>query len=332
LRTRFLSTLFVFSAVAALAAAGIEDPTCHLIGRDLYRIDYRASPDAGPVEVFASSRPDLIDSPKALLAIRKTPADISLPGRPGRIYFHLKPASGQTRVVSIRRLPLDGAANFRDLGGYRASDGHYVRWGLVYRSNHLANLTANDYRYLASLGIRLVCDVRTEAERERSPTQWIGLAPEFLSAPIEPGGYDHYLTDHAAQYGAILRRLVAGDLPAVEHCSGGKDRTGVFSAILLTALGVPRDIVIQDYLLTTEYMLAPESIERTTLDLQRILGLAHPPDAGTVRARMTTKPETLVSAFDNIAKSYGSFDGYLHDGLKLSDSDLATLRDRLLEP
>jgi protein-tyrosine phosphatase len=327
---RFLGLAVLTAGVAATAS--VENPTCERVGPDRYRIDYQASPDAGPVEVFASSRPDRIDSPYAVLTIRRPPADISLPGATGRIYFHLKPTAGPTRVVSIRRLPLEGAVNFRDLGGYRTSTGRCVRWGLVYRSNDLANLTASDYRYLSGLGIRLVCDVRSASERERSPTHWIGPAPEFLSAPIEPGGYEHYLTDHASQYGLILHRLAAGNLPAVEHCSGGKDRAGVFSAILLTALGVPRDVVIQDYLLTTQYVLAPDSIERTTADLQRILGLSQPPDGAYVRARMTTKPETLAAAFDSITKNYGSFDGYLHNGLKISHSELTMLRERLLEP
>jgi protein-tyrosine phosphatase len=329
--TRLLALLVVLTASAAVAAS-LENPTCERLGPDRYRIDYQATPDSGAVEVFASSQPDSIDSPKAVLTIQRPPAEISLPGRTGRVYFHLKPASGPVRVVSIRRLPLEGAVNFRDLGGYRTTDGRYVRWGLVYRSNDLPNLTAIDYEYLRALRIRLVCDVRSERERTRSPTQWIGPAPEFVTAPIEPGGYEHYLTDHAAQYALILHHLIAGNLPAVEHCSGGKDRTGVFSAILLTALGVPRDVVIQDYLLTTQYVLAPDSIERTTADLQRILGLSQPPDAAYVRARMTTKPETLQAAFDNIERHYGSFDGYLHDGLKISDSELATLRERLLEP
>jgi protein-tyrosine phosphatase len=319
-------------AATSLGAAGIENPTCELISSGLYRIDYQASADAGAVEVFASSRADRIDSPKALITIRQTPADVMVPAGSGRVYFHLKPASGTTRVVSIRRLPLEGASNFRDLGGYRASGGRYVRWGLVYRSGHLANLTAQDYEYLKSLGIRLVCDVRTEAERLRSPTHWMGPAPDFLSTQIESGGYDRYVNDYASQYGTILRRLAAGELPAVEHCSSGKDRTGVFSALLLTALGVPRDVVIEDYLRTTEYVLSAGSIEKTTADLQRLLQLPQRPDAAYVRARMTTKLETLEAAFDSINRIYGSFDGYRRNGLKLSDADLAMLRQRLLEP
>ena len=328
------SSLLALVALAATSAGatGIENPTCELIGPGLYRIDYQASADAGAVEVFASTRPDRVDSAKALLTIRHAPSNVAVPPGSGRVYFHLKPAYGATRVVSIRKLPLEGAVNFRDLGGYPASDGRYVRWGLIYRSNHLANLTAKDYEYLKSLGIRLVCDVRTEGERLRSPTRWVGPAPAFLSTPIDPGSYDRYVNDYAPQYGTILRRLAAGDLPAVEHCSGGKDRTGVFSAILLTALGVPRDVVMQDYLLTTEYVLDAGSIEKTTADLQWLLQLPQPPDAAYVKARMTTKPETLVSAFETINRIYGSFDGFRRSGLKISDTDLAMLRQRLLEP
>ena len=340
-----------------VVAAGIENPTCELIRAGVYRIDFEASKDAGPVEVFASSRPDRVDSDKPLVTIRKTPAEVSVAGSSGRIYFHLKPKSGPTRVVSIRRLPLEGAKNFRDLGGYRASDGRYVRWGLVYRSNHLVNLTPSDSEYLNGLGIRLVCDFRSDGERARAPDHWTGNAPEFLPVPIGSNlitpptaedlkrrvatihsetkdsvrAYD-YAIEYAGQYAKILRRIAAGDLPTVEHCTAGKDRTGVFSAILLTALGVPRETVIQDYMLSNQYLLAAESIERTSADLQLAFGLAETPDISTVRTIMTARPETLEATLDKIDKTYGSFDNYLRDALKLSDSDLAMIRQRLLEP
>src|SRR5579863_1358465 len=188
--------LFPVSATLTLrvvgwpAATGIENPTCELIAPGVYRIDYQSSSGASPVQVFASSRPDRIDYEKPLVTIQRTPAEVSVPGSSGRIYFHLKPASGTTRVVSIRRLPLEGAKNFRDLGGYRAGDGRYVRWGLVYRSNYLVDLTPKDVAYLNGLGIRLVCDVRSEAERARAPDHWDrhgdGTAPEFFSVPIGP--------------------------------------------------------------------------------------------------------------------------------------------------
>jgi protein-tyrosine phosphatase len=287
LRLFVASSLLLASATVALfafssaAGTGIENPTCELIRLGTYRLDFQVSPEAAPVEVFASSSPDRIDSEKPVLTIRKIPAEVSIPGRKGRIYFHLKPASGTTRVVSIRRLPLEGAKNFRDLGGYRTSDGRYVRWGLVYRSNHLVNLTARDSEYLNGLGIRLVCDVRSDGERTRAPDHWAGNAPEFFAVPIGSNlittptaddlkrrvatinsetkdsvrAYD-YAIEYAGQYAKILRRIAAGDLPAVEHCTAGKDRTGVFSAILLTALGVPRDTVVRDYMDAVQPILA----------------------------------------------------------------------------
>jgi protein-tyrosine phosphatase len=344
-------------ARAPIGVSAIENPTCELSGSGVYTINFQSARDVGPVDVLASSRPDRIDSTKPVAIIRKAPADIAAPARFGRIYFHLRSPSGATRVVSIRRLPLEGAKNFRDLGGYRTADGHYVRWGLAYRSGYLADLTKADYEYLNSLGIRLVCDVRADGERMRSPTQWVGTAPEVLSVPIGPNrdgtltaedlkrrvaaanapgngqvaGYD-FAIKNAEQYGKILRRIVAGDLPVVEHCTSGKDRTGVFSAILLTALGVPRETVLHDYLLTEHYLLAPDSMESTRAQLQEIFGLAQPPEDATVKAIMTMKPQTLEATFDNITATYGSFDAYLRDAVKLSDADRAVLRQRLLEP
>src|SRR5947208_6885899 len=302
-------------AFSSAAGTGIENPTCEMPGPGVYRIDFQASPSAMPVEVFASSRPDRIDSAKAVFIIRSAPAEVSVPDRSGRVYFHLKPAAGPTRVVSIRRLPLEGAKNFRDLGGYRTFDGHYVRWGLVYRSNHLVNLTAKDFEYLNSLGIRLICDVRSDSERARAPDHWVGTTPECLAVPIgsnlitSPSAEDlkrriaaingqandsvrayEYATKYAGQYAKILQRLASGDLPAVEHCTAGKDRTGVFSAILLTALGVPREVVIQDYLLSNQYLLAPDTIQNTAADLQRAFGLPELTDIATVSTVMTIKP------------------------------------------
>src|SRR6184192_2302589 len=319
-------------AFSSAAGTGIENPTCEMAGPGVYRIDFQASPSAMTVEV-------------------------SVPDRSGRVYFHLKPAAGATRIVSIRRLPLEGAKNFRDLGGYRTSDGRYVRWGLVYRSNHLVNLTARDSEYLSSLEIRLVCDVRSEGERARAPDHWSGNAPEFFSVPIGSNlissptaddlkrrvaaidaqtkesvrAYD-YAIEYAGQYGKILQRVAAGDLPVVEHCTAGKDRTGVFSAILLTALGVPRDTVVQDYMLSNQFLLAPEAINATAADLRLAFGLPEPPDLATVKSIMTSKPETLAATLDKIDQTYGSFANYLRHAAKLSEADLAKIRLHLLEP
>ena len=90
--------------------------------------------------------------------------------------------------------------------------------------------------------------------------------------------------------------------------------------------------MIQDYLLSNQYLLAPDTIESTTADLQRAFGLAEAADISTVNTIMSAKPETLEATFDKIGKTHGSFGNYLRDVLKLSDSDLLNLRQRLLEP
>jgi protein-tyrosine phosphatase len=280
------------------------------------------------------------------------------------VYFHLKPDAGPTRVVATRRIPLEGAINFRDLGGYSTIDGRFVRWGLVYRTDHLTALTARDYADIERLGIRLVCDLRTSGERGRAPTKWMGPAPAFLEVPVltdadlarstatvppeefkrrvaaaakgerppVSGNYDRYVLEYPGSYHQIFRRLVSGDLPAITHCTAGQDRTGVFSAMLLTMLGVPWDTVVGDYLLTSRYRWSDEIVRQRGLDWQRQYGLDEPPSPAVIRTMQGLRAETLKATFDTITRRYGSFDIFRREELGVSDEDLATLRERLLEP
>src|ERR1051325_5189508 len=103
--------------------------------------------------------------------------------------FHVRAQSALRAVTTADASPrvsiLEGASNFRDIGGYQTADGRHVRKGLVYRSNQLSSLTARDYEKLNALGIKLVCDFRTDGERRRQPTQWQGgPAPEMMRAQI----------------------------------------------------------------------------------------------------------------------------------------------------
>jgi hypothetical protein len=154
LSTRVIaSVLAVLLALAAAAhAAGIERASAELVAPDTYRIDLSVTTDDWPVAIYPSSRPDAIDTDAKPVAARMTTVRVKVPGR--RVYFHLKPASGRTRVVATRHIALEGAANLRDLGGYRTSDGRSVKWGLVYRSDNLGELTTADYQIMNSLGIR----------------------------------------------------------------------------------------------------------------------------------------------------------------------------------
>lgn len=192
------------------------------------------------------------------------------------------PAAPAAAAPHQRVLPLQGGHNFRDLGGYRTMDGRMVRWGLLYRSGQMHDLTLADYAYLQRLGIRTVCDLRDRRERAAQPTRWpAGHAPRILSddydldmrgmmLPGDPGSwtreqvvermaatYPQLLEQFRDQYRRMFAQLLAGQAPLAFHCTAGKDRTGVGAALLLSALGVPRATVIDDYLLSNRYTTMP---------------------------------------------------------------------------
>jgi protein-tyrosine phosphatase len=253
-----------------------------------------------------------------------------------------------------RRLPLDGAHNFRDLGGYRASDGRSLRWGVLYRSDALSDLSDDDLVYLNRLDLRRVVDFRSPQERERerdrlppgaevtlAPIVGDALDPRELEALLLSGDASGeevadllvaanraFVTDFADVYSDFLRGLAEADgLPVLFHCTAGKDRAGFAAAVTLLALGVPRKTVMRDYLLTNGYS---EDHTRSVLRLIRLASLfrTEPDD---VRPLFEARPEYLEAAFATIDAKYGSDDAYLREGLGIDDALRARLRRNLLE-
>lgn len=345
-------------AFATHAWAGIDNATCEPVSAGVYRLTFEAS--GGPVELFVDGSPEQIKAAGPLAVVQSSPAEVRVAEPKGRLYFHLKQKrGGAVRTVSTRQLPLEGAANFRDLGGYRTSDGQSVKWGKVYRSNNLAGLTDGDYQYLRSIGLRLVCDVRTEFERTRQPTRWQGPAPDFLLTPIgsealirsasssfdpknkaasqtslvsETRGYEQFITEYAGEYDKVFHRLLAADgLPLVLHCSAGRDRTGMFAAMLLTMLGVPRETVVDDYLLTGKYLLSDSAVQKMATDIQKSMGLSAPPDIAYLKERLEMKRAVMDSSFQVIDEHYGSFENFRREKLHISDDELVRMKALLLE-
>ena len=171
---------------------------------------------------------------------------------------------------------LQGASNFRDLGGYPGHGGRPLRWRRLFRSDHLGGLTADDRATLAALGLAKALDFRGAAERAATPYELPGVAQHSLA--IEPtvamrmqamaaAGerltaaltarlmqdlYRAFVNDQAHRFAEFFDHLLQADAPVVFHCTAGKDRTGFAAALVLLALGVPRDLVMQDYLLSNE--------------------------------------------------------------------------------
>lgn len=328
---------------AAAATAAVE--------RQGNRVTIAWSGLEGPVTIHRLDRPDA--RPTAATRIATAPASgVTLDAAPWpRPYWRLTDRRGRSILVAERLLPLDGGRNFRDLGGYRTADGREVVWGQLFRSGVMASLTPDDFTRLGSLGIQTVCDLRSTDERAREPVDWPkgiqptvlatdygldmgALAGLFRGGPVTAeatraamaGFYREVPATFAPQFRQMFRELVEGRVPLAVNCSAGKDRTGVASALILSALGVPRETVIADYLLSNRYVMSemPRGVgEDPTARL--LAGL--PPDA--LQALMGVERSYIEASFAAIDER-GGLDRYLADTLGLSPRDLKTLRRRYL--
>lgn len=262
--------------------------------------------------------------------------------------------TGPTSPPSIcdQRLPLRGAVNFRDLGGYTTSVSRYVKKGLVYRSDHLSRLTMGDRLMLQRLRFKVVCDLRTVHEQQQAPD----LLPadgsiRQLSLPVLANGFDpasamdrlksgesawlsmdffielyrRYLDDFGPVWGKILDLAASPDnLPLVFHCTGGKDRTGICAALLLKVLGVEEEIIFFDHYrsnLCNAERLQPIYAEFAAL------GIAPEKAAPYLQAPI----EPLVAMFDHLKRKYGTVEDYLRQKAGLNPTTLSALQTSLLQ-
>ena len=237
---------------------------------------------------------------------------------------------------------LSGASNFRDLGGHTGLDGRRVRTGLVFRSDHLAFLTPEDHRALQALQLTHSLDFRGVAERAALPSAIPGATA--VSLAIEPTvvvrvqallargqvpteaetvalmcqTYRAFARESAPPYAHFFRHLLDQPTPVVFHCTAGKDRTGFAAALLLGALGVPRDAVMVDYLLTNRLYRRSPLVE------------AHGP-AHVMDVLWQVQPAFLDAAFEAIDTDFGGLPNYLEGPMGLGPKALENLRERLLE-
>jgi protein-tyrosine phosphatase len=237
---------------------------------------------------------------------------------------------------------LQGASNFRDIGGYRNIDGRSVRRGQVFRSDHLAGLTPDDLAQLERLRIGHSLDFRGVAEYTATPYAIAGV--ERVALTIEPTviarlqalvaqgivpsteetvelmreTYRDFVNRNAATFGRFLKHLLEKPTPQVFHCTAGKDRTGFAAALLLSALGVDRATIEHDYLLTNQLY------KRDT----RLEGQGH---AHVMKVLWQVQPEFLQAAFEAVDTQHGGMRDYLHGAIGFSPQEMAELQRMLLE-
>jgi len=251
-----------------------------------------------------------------------------------------------------RRLILNGAVNFRDIGGHRANDQRLVKTGLVYRSDHLSRLDVNDHQILLELNFKTVCDLRSPREQDRSPD----LLPQngticLMSLPIQANFFDpatamkrlysgddswltmdflcklylNYLDDFGMVWGKILRLIASPEnLPLVFHCTGGKDRTGIFAALLLKFLGVDEELIFSDHDLSNTF-----NAERLRPFYAKFAELGIGPEKAATY--LHAPPEPLAAMFAHLKKRYGTVEDYLRTEADLESVTLKALQDNLLQ-
>jgi protein-tyrosine phosphatase len=265
-----------------------------------------------------------------------------------RIYFLVETVAFGKVFVAERFLPLEGAKNFRDLGGYRTKSGQHVRWNAIFRSAALNRLTAKDGSYLQTqVGIRTVCDFRGLSERETSPniTDWMtpnaktlllsieADTGKSLSAAAMTGGLgDFYINLVDTRATDIIKPFLeqlldAKKLPFVYHCTAGKDRTGVASAILLGLLGVPDTTIVADFSLT--------NVATPTLVAEMEKNPKYAPLLKSNRAAMmkllVADPAWMEQTLAHINKQYGGIEAYVKNVVGLTIGQINQLRGSLLQ-
>lgn len=259
-----------------------------------------------------------------------------------------------------RVLPLDGAANVRDLGGYRTTSSRLVASHKAVRGAGLATLTAADEAALEQYGVVAVVDLRSPAEREAQPDRPIPDAehidlpvfdtdetkvsanPADLYRQVQEGlsateqmrtVYRHFVEDASARkaYRRFFEILLGNPAPGhavLFHCTAGKDRTGFGAAMLLAALEVPADTIMANYLETNEQLAG----KRQALLAQA--GQMDTPGAlvTAIDQLMRADRDYLGASFTAMDQHFGGVGGFLTEGLGLTDDELGELRARYTQP
>jgi len=261
-----------------------------------------------------------------------------------------------------RVLNLEKGVNFRELGGYQTTDGRTVKYHKILRSAGLADLTDADLQYLKDYGLKIDVDFRSKQEIDKKPDKrpagvryvWAPVfeEDETKSSEVQSDSYipeiDGDPTDGYAHMVDVYRDIITKDSSKaayrkffnqlllnkndnevlIFHCSAGKDRTGMGAVFLLTALGVPFETIKEDYLLTN---VANKEFVTDLLGLLDSKGYKDPDVINSVKDLMTVHYNYLATAIKTINKTYGNIDKYIKNELKVSPSEIESLKKIYLE-
>ena len=304
----------------------------------------------GQVKVYASTSPDFIpeENPVATINIEKGKKTI-VTNDPSQRYYYLMVFNNRYRVrVAARNVNIPGIQNFRDLGGYKSAEtGKDTRWGMLYRSAQIDSIPFCSRRELKNMGIRTIIDLRSEEERHNYP-QFHDEDFNVLHLPIATGNMEHILqdirdkkietdtiyrlvermnrqlvTNYRKEYKELFTLLLdRNNYPVVIHCTSGKGRTGIVSALVLAALGVNEEAIMKDYRLSNDYFNIPKASRyayKLPINSQEAITTIY-----------SAKEDFLNAAKEQVDAEYGSVQAYLKKGIGLSAEEIERLRSILL--
>lgn len=305
----------------------------------------------GQVKVYASTDPETIPetSPIAAASIAEGKM-IIITNDPSQRYYYMMVFNNKYRVkIATRNVNIPGIQNYRDLGGYKSSStGKLVRWGMLYRSAQIDSLECPAQRELKNLRIKTIIDFRTPEESNHYPQlQHEGF--NIVHIPIATGNMNEVLLgiQEGRIKGDTINRIVErmnrdlvmnyrdeykelfeilldrNSYPAIIHCSSGKGRTGIATALILAALGVNEDIIMQDYRLSNDYFNIPKA-SRYAYKLP-----ANSQEA--ITTIYTAKEDFLNAAKEEIEHTYSDVPTYLEKAIGLTPEKTRQLQCILLE-
>jgi protein-tyrosine phosphatase len=256
-------------------------------------------------------------------------------------------------LAESRMIPMEGGRNFRDVGGYRTADGRTVRWNVLYRSGSLGHLQKDGMARLQNMDIRAIIDLRMTTERKSDQSNWLSIAglgyftrdymlggdeaslAQMFSDPAKltastmrammTQGYRTMPKELAPQYRELFARLIAPEKGAVVvNCTAGKDRTGIATALVLTAIGVPFETVREDFLLSNDGLNMDSVRDAISPHLATLS-----PDV--IKPLVGVEGEYLDAAFAQLKADYGSIEAYLEEEeLGVGPAEIASLKSRML--
>ena len=251
----------------------------------------------------------------------------------------------------FRKLSMDGSYNTRELGGYKTTDGKSVKWGVLFRSDKLSDISLEDQKYLKNLGIQRIVDFRSKAEKTEDPDK-IPDGMTYIEMPIEVDGAmrtkieailkgeinrnvkdflieanEEFIKNYSHIYSKFLKDLAKEQKPTMFHCTAGKDRAGFAAAITLIAIGVSKEDAINDYMKTNEYTAKRIDEMISKIELMSL----YQTDGELLRPLLGVEREYLEAAFKAAENEYGSIENYIRSGLNISEKEIQQLRSFLLE-